>query len=235
MKFGIAISTYQRPDGMTPLYLRRAMDFVLTQTHSDYKLYVIGDKYENNDEFLSLVESYKFHMDLYYENFPVAVEREKYKDNRMAVWCTAGTNVVNYIIDKALNEGIEYICHLDHDDYWNSGHLKAISDAIERTNAEWFCTKSVYGNLIYPVNESEKPLVPFLPMAGGVIHSSVCCNYKRLPFRYRDTYSEGAGRPADADLWDRLRDYIMESGLQSYLINQLTCYHHEEGYLIYGR
>jgi glycosyltransferase involved in cell wall biosynthesis len=231
MKFAIIIATYQRPDGLTPLYLRRAMDAVLNQNHKDFKLYVIGDKYEDNEEFMKLVKSYEGHLDLYYENLPFAIEREKYGNDKEAVWCTAGTNLVNYAIDKAVKEGIDYICHLDHDDYWDKNHLQEINDAVEKTSAVWLCTRSVYGNLVYPVGDYEDHLVPFLPLAGGLVHSAVCCNYRKIDLRYRDTYVEGGNkRPSDADLWDRLKEYITNNGLTSILINKLTCYHHDEGY-----
>ena len=46
-RLAITIATYQRPDGTTPFYLKRALDAVFNQTHKYFKVYVIGDKYEN--------------------------------------------------------------------------------------------------------------------------------------------------------------------------------------------
>ena len=38
------------------------------------------------------------------------------------------------------------------------------------------------------------------------------------------------GLPADADLWERTREYIIKHNLKSYFINKLTCRHDEEGF-----
>ena len=49
IKFGVVISTYQRPDGKTPQYIKRAIESVLSQKHTNWKIYLIGDKYNDND------------------------------------------------------------------------------------------------------------------------------------------------------------------------------------------
>jgi hypothetical protein len=54
MKLGIVIPTYWKPDGSTVTHLRRALDSIKSQSFQDYKVYVIGDKYENHNEFESL-------------------------------------------------------------------------------------------------------------------------------------------------------------------------------------
>ena len=50
-KIGIVISTYQRPDGRTPELLSRCLNSVKDQKYQNYKVFLIGDKYEDNDEF----------------------------------------------------------------------------------------------------------------------------------------------------------------------------------------
>jgi glycosyltransferase involved in cell wall biosynthesis len=51
MKLSIVIATYQRKDGSTPRLLTRALDSIFSQTYQNFKIYLIGDRYENNDEF----------------------------------------------------------------------------------------------------------------------------------------------------------------------------------------
>jgi len=57
-------------------------------------------------------------------------------------------------------------------------------------------------------------------------------NFKHISLFYRDIYeiTNKVGLPADADLWERTRDYIQNNNLKSYYINKLTCRHDEEGY-----
>ena len=47
MKLAIRILTYQRKDGKTPFFLRRALESIKNQTYKDYKIFLIGDKYDD--------------------------------------------------------------------------------------------------------------------------------------------------------------------------------------------
>ena len=67
IKFSIVITTYQRNDGTTPKVLKRALDSVFNQDYDNFKIYVIGDKYDNNSEFESIFQEYPKDK-IYYEN-----------------------------------------------------------------------------------------------------------------------------------------------------------------------
>ncbi|MCJ7812459.1 hypothetical protein MUP95_03960, partial [bacterium] len=47
----IVIATYERPDGKTPYYLKRALNSIALQRYKDYHVFVIGDNYKNKKEF----------------------------------------------------------------------------------------------------------------------------------------------------------------------------------------
>ena len=232
-RFSIVINTYQRDDNSTPTYLKRALDSVLNQTYQDFKIFLIGDKYENNDEFISILK----HVDvdkIYYENLPFAKERDKYKTtDKQLLWKYGGCNAANYGIEKSLEEGFEYICHLDHDDEWYPNHLESLNDAIEKTGTSWLCTKSEYvHNMVYPPVRSELELIPYRPIPENLIHSSTCINFKKIPLRYRDVYEETgkSGYPADADLWFRISKFMEENATYGFIVNKITCQHKTEGY-----
>jgi glycosyltransferase involved in cell wall biosynthesis len=232
MKLAISISTYMRQDGKTAFYLERAISSVFNQKHQEFKLFLIGDHYENNDELINIVSKFPSNK-IFLKNLPVANEREKYT-NKKLVWLYGGVNAVNQSISFALNEGFEYICHLDHDDYWESNHLSEINECILTTGSSWMCTKSTHGisNSILPNFQCSSKLLEAYPFSSKLIHSSVCMNFKKIPLRYRDVFAEEGkpGLPADADLWERTRVYLKSNNLKSYYINSLTCRHDEEGY-----
>jgi glycosyltransferase involved in cell wall biosynthesis len=233
MKFSIVISTYQRDDKRTPELLKRTLDSVFNQTYKEFKVYLIGDKYENNSEILELVSKYDSNK-LYFENLPYAKERDNYKDDKKALWSYGGVNATNHGILKSLKDGYEYICHLDHDDWWLEDHLEEIYKCIKNTGALWVCTKSTHmsENRFLPNQNTQNLYNIFLPKSSCLIHSSVCMNFKQIPLLYRDLYdlNKKVGLPADADLWERVRNYIESNNLKSYFINKLTCRHDEEGY-----
>jgi glycosyltransferase involved in cell wall biosynthesis len=231
MKFAIIIGTYQRPDGRTPFFLRRALDSIFAQTHQDFRVYLIGDKYDDEKELLDIAAEYPQEK-MYIENLSVAAERDKYGHDKEILWNVVGLALANYCIELILKDGFDYLCHLDHDDYWTPDHLSLLNAAIEKTGTVWVCTKSTHINSYLPHLSTEQPLVEFYPKPCGLIHSSTCINFRKIPLRYRDVYAEtGTSSPCDADLWKRCSIYFKEKGLKSYCVNSLTCFHETEGYV----
>jgi glycosyltransferase involved in cell wall biosynthesis len=232
MKIAIVIPTYNRKDGKSEIVIERALNSVFSQTHKDFKVYVIGDKYEDDEKLINIINKYDSEK-IVYHNLEIAKERDFY-DNKMALWSYGGVNARNYSIELVLKDGYEYICPLDHDDWFLPNHLEEINKCIEITKSDWVCTKSTYmsSTITLPRIVSEDIYIPFLPKSSQLIHSSVCMNFKKIPLKYRDVFSETQkiGLPADADLWERTREYIEENNLKSYCINILTCRHDEEGY-----
>jgi glycosyltransferase involved in cell wall biosynthesis len=222
MKFAVNISTYKRKDGKTKEYLKRTLLSIKNQSHQDYKVFLIGDKYEDNDEFLEIASSIIDSSKIYYENLPFAYERDKYSDSEK-LWCSGGTYTTNYAISKAIEEGYEWICHIDHDDIWTENHLLNFSNFIENNDNSFVFLAS-------RCNYLHKYIVPiysnpgiFYPTASDLSHSSVCINFSKIPLRYRDVYEEtGQAYAADADLWNRISEYIKKNKLYAYLIDDVT-------------
>jgi hypothetical protein len=230
-KFAIVIPTYQRADGRSPMLVNRALQSILEQSHKDFKVYLIGDKYENKKEFAKF--GVGFNKENFYSiNLPESGERHRYENNKRLLWFYGGIMASNYGINLALEEGLTYICRLDHDDYWKSSHLKNFDDLIKKNNADWMCTRAVNLNTTLPSTEESKKYISFLPHRGGLIQSATCINQKKIPLLSRDYFKETGkvGIPGDADLWERMSAYIKKNKLKSFLINDVSCIHDEEGY-----
>jgi hypothetical protein len=232
IKIGIVIPTFRREDGNSINYLTRSLNSIKNQTFKDYKVFLIGDRYEDNDEFIQIATSIIEPDKIYYENLPFAEERDRY-DNKWALWSYGGTNATNYGVKLSLDEGYEYICHLDHDDFWYTNHLSSISDVIENTMSPFIFTKSKYNTSFLPNVNSDDEIFEVYPSYGQLIHSSVCMNFKKIPLFYRDIFKETniVGLPGDGDLWNRSSEYMIANNLVSYFINKITCVHDEEGYV----
>lgn len=228
MKFGIVIATYKRPDGRTPALLKRSLSSVLSQLHTDYKVLLIGDKYEDEEELrsvASMVPSEK----LYLENLPYAAERERYPQGGAALWASGGLNAMNRAIEVGLEMGITHFCHLDHDDMWSPDHLLNFERRLYPTAAHFlvsYSTSPVFHSIL-PLHEE----VEILPAPRGMIHSATCVDFSFFGERYRDVYQEtGEIVPADADMWSRLRDKMQQLNITGQLIKKITCFHDDEGY-----
>lgn len=230
------ISTYKRSDNKTPLLLKRALNSVFNQSYKDFKVFVIGDCYDDLEELFSVTSLYSPEK-LHCFNLNKSVERDKYGDkkDRKILWSCGGLTAINFGIEKAMEFGFEYVAHLDHDDHWEYNHLEFINDAIEQKKADWVCTKSTYGGgLVYPLVDLTRMFISFLPLPGGIIKSSVCYNFKSIPLVFRNMYELiGESIPSDADLWERMNNYIREKHLASILVNKVTCYHESEGFTLY--
>jgi glycosyltransferase involved in cell wall biosynthesis len=231
MKLGILISTYQRSDGKTPFYLTRALQSIKNQSYTNYVVILMGDDYENNHEFIQLsqlIEPSK----IIAENLPKSIERSSYKRS-LKLWSAGATNAYNKGIESGLAEGIDYFCQLDHDDYWAPNHLEVIASCIKETQTNFVVTVSSFlNNENFPnIVDGETHL--YMPKAEKIINSAVCVNYRKVNFRYRDVYHEtGIVYPSDADLWNRIISYFLQTNQTGRLIGIKTCYHEEEGFEI---
>ncbi len=230
MFFAIIIPTYQREDGKTPFYLKRALDSVFAQTYNRFVVFLIGDHYEDNEELLNIVSSYPEYK-IRIENLPKAVERDKYKGSEI-LWTCGGTVATNHGIDRAESEGFDYICLLDHDDYWLPNHLQILYEAVIATRADWFCTRSTFGKggNTLPRIKTNKSIIETPPLPEGMVKASACFNIKTIPLRLRNVFEEtGKAFAGDADLWRRSAEFIKQHNLKSYHLNTLTCVHESEG------
>jgi hypothetical protein len=233
MKIAISISTYYRQDGKSAKYLRRCLDSIDQQLHRDFVVYLYGDNYDPYDELSTIISEYESRFIIKHKNLPVAIERTRYINGGLDLWRCGGSNCSNIIIDDILTDGLEYVAHLDHDDYWSPYHLYVINSVIESEHPAFVYTASTYMGSILP--RIELPIGDMVsiqesyPQPSNLIHSSVCINFNKLPFRYRDTFYEiGIPDAADADMWRRCAEHIKRNNLKSYLIELVTCFHETE-------
>jgi len=235
MTLGVTIHTYQRKDGQTPIFLKRAIQSVLNQSYQNFKIFVVGDKYDNNVEFESIVNGFSELKDrIHYENLNFAFERDKYLNvNHTALWNCGGANALNHANNLAKSQGITKVCHLDHDDEWLPNHLEVIVKAISDKNKPAFLhTLSKYLNHpIFPQTVVDGAIVEHYPIACGVIHSSTYVDLEQIHLPYRDMFAEeGIYYPSDGDMWNRITQKCKNENLKSYLIREVTCVHENENH-----
>ena len=259
MKIAIVTPTFQRGDGKTPEVLKRAIEGVKDQIFQDWKFFLIGDAYEDQNEFnsfSSLLPKDK----IYTENLPVSIEREKYPPGQDR-WHVSGITPVNIGIQRALEEGFDYVALLDHDDIWFPDHLFLINKGIERTNSTFIFPRGYY--TIKPQNEPnyslgiphhtyhpsefsrlmtdvEKPIDLYYgvngyacyPVNNVFLKTSICIDCRTIKLRMRDCLEEtGKGYVGDADWWLRIREEMIKGKYKPALfLDHITCANIDEGY-----
>jgi len=228
----IVIPTYCRPDGKTYSYLDRALKSVYNQSYKDFSIFVIGDDYKKKNELFRLCYRYKAKV----INLSESIERLKYPFGDYRLFCSGGITPYLKGIEFALKTGYKYICHLDHDDWWEKDHLWQIVNIIKQYNPLFICTLSTYYGTNLPYFDPDGKLFEYFPCAGGCVLSATCVKYSCTDLRFRDVFSEtGTARPADADFWDRLGEEMKQSNKKGYLLSKITCHHDTEAYSINGK
>lgn len=228
MKIAVLINTYRRPDGAMLTILPRTLDSVFAQTHQDFHVFVIGDRYDPDQELRDIVGKYPKEK-IYLENLPVAAERDAgYRGE--ALWCSGGVAAANYGLDVIQQHGYDYVAKLDHDDYWADNHLVEINTAIQQFQVDFVCTRSqhITGEILPPLLNNDL-YHNYLPVPCRLIHSTTCMNFARIPLRYVDLVkTQGIAYPSDANLWERTNIYMQQHGLRGICVNRITCYHDTE-------
>jgi len=236
-KIAIILPTYRRSDGKTYDYLTLCLTSIKIQTHQNFKVFLIGDKYEDQSEFDYFAKSFLDPEQIAAVNLQYAFERDRYPIDSLELWCSGGVHATNVGIDIAVGHGFEYICKIDHDDYWEPDHLEQINSVIEqKQNPAFIHTCSTYGTNVLPYNTifDSDLVVEAFPIPGNIAHSSVCYSIKQLPFLYEDTFARlGLHQPADAYMWEKMYEHMVENNLKSYFVRKVTCHHPYE--YIYNR
>jgi len=235
MTLGITIHTYQRADGQTPKFLLRAIQSVVNQSYQNYKIFIVGDKYEDNQEFEDIINGFIEIADkIVYENLHFAHERDKYLGiNNTALWNCGGANALNHANNLAKAHGITKVCHLDHDDVWLPNHLQLIADAIiSKQSPAFIYTLSRYlHNPVFPEMVVDGQVVEYYPAYCSLVHSSIYMDLEQVHLPYRDLWAEeGRYFPSDGDMWERITAKCRAENLKSYVIRQVTSIHENENY-----
>jgi glycosyltransferase involved in cell wall biosynthesis len=235
MTLGVTIHTYQRADGQTPNLLLKTIQSVANQSYQNFKIFIVGDKYENNQEFEDIINGFVDIADkVVFENLPFANERDKYLGvNNTALWNCGGANALNHANNLAKAHGITKVCHIDHDDIWLPNHLELIAKTIiEKQNPAFIYTLSRYlDNPVFPQMPTDKEVVESYPAYCSLIHSSVYYDLEQIHLPYRDLWAEeGRYFPSDGDLWDRIAEKCKKENLKSYVIREVTCIHDKENH-----
>jgi glycosyltransferase involved in cell wall biosynthesis len=231
INFSIIITTYQRPDGTTPDVLTRALQSVINQTYQNWKLFLIGDKYEDDGEFKNLLSIINPDQ-IVYMNLDYAYERDKYLSDKHILWTCGGVHARNVGLQLVKDANYQYCCQLDHDDYWHPEHLEKIANAIDSNpDACVYHTLSYHHDGSILPKKSVNNLIEKIDVGfAKLIHSSACLNLKHITYKYVNVFEEtGSPFPADAYMWERINDYCINTGNYCIVINTVTCYHLDEG------
>jgi glycosyltransferase involved in cell wall biosynthesis len=170
-KVCVIIPTYFRKNGNTKELLSRALRNLESQTYKNFKLFLIGDHYDNNDEFEEISKSYK--KDIFYKN-----NEEHYRSynfpNKHTYWAIGGGLALKTGIEKAIEEKFDYYLHLDDDDLWRENHIQVVVEHVKKFPlAEFILTKAKYKDTFLPQTEEKNVFYNnYIPKGEDSVHAS---------------------------------------------------------------
>lgn len=172
--FAVVIPTYQRKNGKTIEYVKRLSEMLKKQTYSNFKVFLIGDNYEDENEFLSLVSLFP-RKQIYFHNNSKSY-REGYFKEGVNKWCIGGVMAIEYGVRKAKELDFQYYLHLDDDDIWSSNKMEIIKDTITKfPEADFIYHASNYLNRVLP-NECDEHIEMkynnLIPRNSNIVHST---------------------------------------------------------------
>lgn len=240
INFAIIMATYYRKNGTTLAKIKRAIKSVQDQTYQHWTLILVGDKYENEEEFKEIVDLVGDSDKIIYKNLDHAYERELHEAGKIDVrqlWNNAGASAMQSGIDLARENGFTHVAHLDDDDFWEPNHLEELNKAyLDFPETIFVNTCGKFLHTIIPNNQSlKREYNMFFPRGKSLLHSAASWRidfielpYPKINFEDKDN-DKVLNTPADALMWDRMRAYMNQRQYASVYVPKLTVNHLEEG------
>jgi glycosyltransferase involved in cell wall biosynthesis len=252
LKFGVCIATHKIEQGnrdkymTTPEVLKECLDSIKSQTYENWKVYICGDAYPDVEEVNEVLKEYG--NKIQFHNLSKPGERDRGLTNEQ-IWATGGVKAINKALSMAEKDGVDVIVRIDHDDKWGKNHLMTLAKAYTQYPESIFAfTKAVKK----PTGGSTNKRVMYLPgkvkmnkveynnlfaPGGDVSHSAVSwkvSNSVLKGLRYRGVeeqcssepkFTKNTIRPADMDIYDRIRRAIDGTENKYIYVPELTSYY----------
>lgn len=195
-KFGVCISTYRRENGTSPSNVRRALASVAAQSYDNWRVYLVGDRYDDDVEFEGFAELLP-RGKCVSKNLPVAAERD-FLQRGERLWRIAGSNAFNEAMSMATEDGCDFVLHLDDDDWWAPARLERLAACARAfPEAIFMYNYSTYPGLKKLPREEVADVFygNLAPRRGNMVHSTFCL-HRRIAegFRYATYDAENDAR-----------------------------------------
>lgn len=106
------------------------LDSLLNQTYTNWKLFIVGDGFEPEEELVDLLKEKLKPSQYTFKNLSEPGERGKIDPKYLRN--SAGGKAKNEAIKLAKAEGYEYFASIDHDDVWKPEHLMSMMKAFQQ-------------------------------------------------------------------------------------------------------
>ena len=183
MKVAVVIATYWRRDDSTVKHLHKMFLNLCAQTHTQFKVFIVGDHYAKEQELFDVVKQYSNRLDIYCKNNPTSL-RKGYFTIRANLWTCGGILARYAALKQAIREDYDVYLHLDDDDIWLPNHIKNYVNVFRQFPlVDFVFSKAQYKQTYLPHNVPAGLAIGMNNLKGAVrpaniVHSSFGFNLK---------------------------------------------------------
>lgn len=239
INIGICCPTYYRKDGTSKTKLLNCFNMLNRQTYQNFKLYLIGDYYENDSEFKNICNTFPQDK-IYFEN-----RNEHFRDVLVGktLWKLGGGAAMMYGIEKMHSDGITYYFHLDDDENWEPNHVEIIVENIKKfAHADFLFTRSIYLKKTQKLPRENITTIKYnniTKLQQNIVHSTFCLKLNttlKILKNIRDFYYDFIYNKKQIEVlpWDQetlknIEKYVNNKILNIIYIPNVTCTKKSEG------
>lgn len=145
------------------------------QTYNNYKIFLIGDHYEDDEEFKKCADFFPKDKIIYHNN--TTSYRTGYFNYPHNKWAIGGIMAIKVGVEMAKKLGYKYYLHLDDDDVWTKDKLEIVKNNLQKFPlTEFMFHAAHYGyRQILPREHFTDIKVGYnnlMPTAGNIVHST---------------------------------------------------------------
>ena len=228
MKIAVITQSYYRKDGSSEKCLQQMFKMLEAQTYKNFKVFITGDNYQPEKEFLELCHEYKGEIYIHNNNHSC---RDLNLGAINNYWCCGGVHAVYNSYIKAMEEGYEIALMLDDDDYWYDSHIdNVVSNFIKYPDTGFMITKAEYCGITLPrTNINSIYYNNYIPKGEDSVKSASAHNIKLISqdvikiweqlIEYISIFNlennQTIFRPCDANVLDIARKNVIEGKCKS--------------------
>lgn len=143
LKVAVITLSYYRKDGSTKRNLQNMFKMLEEQTYKNFKVFITGDNYQPEIEFLEECNKYKG--EIYVHNNNHSCRDLNLGSKIYNYWCYGGIHASYNSYIKAKEEGYDIALMLDDDDYYYPAYINSVVDNfIKFPETGFMITKSEY-------------------------------------------------------------------------------------------
>ena len=149
LKVAVITQSYYRKDGSTKRNLQNMFKMLEEQTYKNFKVFITGDNYQPEREFLE--ECNKYRGEIYVHNNNHSCRDLNLGSKIYNYWACGGVHAAYNSYIKSYEDGYNILLMLDDDDYWYPFHINNVVDNfIKYPETGFMVTNAEYVNRTLP-------------------------------------------------------------------------------------